>query len=54
MEENNDSSKLTTLIKARTSQTKQERQKKTQDKQTRNRQMETHPTQKDSKLQRIH
>ena len=70
MEDNNDSSKSTTLTLSHSwaklkSQAKQghhkhnKRDKKTQDKQThgkqtRHRQMETHLTQKDSKLQGIH
>ena len=65
MEENNDSSKSTTLtllhswakLKSKAKQghhRHNKRDKKTQDKQTRHRQMETHPTQKDSKLQGIY
>ena len=62
MEENNDLSKSTTLtllhswakLKSKVKQGHHrhyKRDKKTHDKQTRHRQMETHPTQKDSKLQ---
>jgi len=65
MEENNDSSKSTTLtllhswakLKSKAKQghhTHNKRDKKTQEKQTRHWQMETHLTQKDSKLQGIH
>jgi len=65
MEENNDSSKSSTLtllhswakLKSKVKQghhRHNKRDKKTQDKQTRHRQMETHPTQKDSKLLGIH
>ena len=70
MEENNDSSKSTTLtllhswakLKSKAKQghhkhnkrDKKTQDKQTHDKQTRHRQMETHLTQKDSKLQGIH
>jgi len=70
MKENNDSSKSTTLtllhswakLKSRAKQghhkhnkrDKKTQDKQTHDKQTRHKQMETHLTQKDSKLQGIH